>query len=232
MAIFKSDWEPELKQIEESVHRIVQNDLNPMLSNSLDKASKEIREVVDHASKSIEKNIRSISEELHDQRKLTGDDIRSLIDYAAERFGETLDQRIVTAKQETAALITEKISQFQVELENTSRNSRKVLYTNLGVSLTSAVLIAAVGLFYKKISLGELDLFDVFRVALAASATGTFAYGALRAIARWRDASRTKRNILLVAVSHVGFLRPNGAWVPFFLVIIVAAAFFYVNGLS
>lgn len=211
MAWVKGDWRYELGQVKEATKEIVDEQLAPLLERSITQAGDELGKVVSHAGEQIQQNIKLMSDEIHNQRRLTKDDIESLIDYAAERIGKTIDERIDTAKQEVSVLFTEKLSQIKIELEDAAKKSRKTLYFNLCMSIAAAVGMAVIGIVYKKISMGDLDLFTLFRVLLLSLATGTGLYAALRTLSQWRNMNRNKKNVVDIAVTHVGFLRPNGA---------------------
>lgn len=57
-------------------------------------ADKELCDVIEHASREINAKLDKLSEELHSQRQFTKDDVRELVDYAADRLSRVLDDRI------------------------------------------------------------------------------------------------------------------------------------------
>lgn len=134
MAFIKTDWTSELAQIEKSIKRSVDTDINPMLERAIGQAGRELNEVVEKAGDRIESNIRLLSKEIHDQRQLSRDDLKELLDYAAEKIGKTIDDRVAQAKHEATHFVTERIEHLKTELEDASKRSRKTLYANIAIS--------------------------------------------------------------------------------------------------
>jgi hypothetical protein len=211
MAVFNMDWRNELGQIKDTIDKVVDTKLNPMIGGAISQASAELGNVVKEASDQLQANIVLLSNEIHDQRRVTKDDVKLLIDYAADKIGKTIDERIGVAKQELSLLVTEKVTHLRSELEDAAVRSRKTLYFNLSVSILTALVMAAIGLVYRKITLNELDVFSLFRVLLLSSAAGTGLFSALKMFTSWRGMNRAKKNVAAVAISYLGVLRPNGA---------------------
>jgi uncharacterized protein YjbJ (UPF0337 family) len=211
MALFSTDWRDELGQVKEAIGDVVDAKLNPLIGGAISQASAELGNVVKQASDQLQANIEFLSSEIHDQRRVTKDDVMGLIDYAADKIGKTLDERIAVAKHEVSLLVTEKVAHLRSELEDAAVRSRKTLYFNLSVSIVSALAMAIIGLVYRKITLNELDVFSLFRVLLLSSAVGTGLFAALKLFTSWRGMNRTKKNVAAVAISYLGVLRPNGA---------------------
>lgn len=191
-------WDPlSLKsgaeQVEGVMERLMDSRIAPMIEQSIQQVSKEMRDVVAKAGQQIDRNIGVLSQEIHDHRSMTKDDIMSLIDYAANQFGQAIDQRVLAAKAEASALINEKVAMLKADLEDAAITSRKTMYTNVAISIAAGLGMASIGLAYKKISLGELDPWVVFRVALLSCATFTFVLAGLKALQRWRGLNRTKK---------------------------------------
>lgn len=209
-------WDPlSLKsgaeQVEGVMERLVDSRIAPMVEQSIQQVSAELRDVVAKAGQQIDRNIGVLSQEIHDHRSMTKDDIMSLIDYAANQFGQAIDARVLAAKAEASALINEKVTMLKADLEDAAITSRKTMYTNVAISIGAALVMAAIGLVYKKISLGELDPWAVFRVSLLSCATFTSVLAGLKALQRWRGMNRAKKGVAAVAVGYLGVLRPNGA---------------------
>jgi uncharacterized protein YjbJ (UPF0337 family) len=205
------DWRNELGQIKETIGEVVDTKLNPMIGGAISQASAELGNVVKEASDQLQANIVLLSNEIHDQRRVTKDDVKLLIDYAADKIGKTIDERIGVAKQELSLLVTEKVTHLRGELEDAAVRSRKTLFFNLTVSTLTALVMAIIGLIYRKITLNELDVYSLFRVLLFSSAVGTGLFSALKVFANWRSMNKTKKNVAAVAIGYLGILRPNGA---------------------
>lgn len=226
MALINTDWSKELKQVKDAAKDIVETDLSPMIKGAISQAGQELSQVVAQAGKQVEANIKVLSEEIHNQRRLTKDELVSMIDYAAEKLADTLDQRLALAKAEASALFSDKLAQLKTEFEDAAIRSRRTLYTNIALSVAAAIVMAAVGSIYKRISLGELDVFAMFRVILLSTAVGTGLFALLKAIAHWRSLNRTKKNIATTLFGYAGLLRPNGAAGLFLLCVLLVAAWF------
>jgi hypothetical protein len=211
MALFKTDWRDELEQVKDAIGDVVDAKLNPMIGGAISQASAELGNVVKQASDQLQTNIVLLSNEIHDQRRVTKDDVMVLIDYAADKIGKTIDERLAVAKHEVSVLVTEKVAHLRGELEDAAVRSRKTLYFNLSVSVLTALVMAAIGLVYRKITLDELDVFSLFRVLLLSGAVGTGLFSVLKMFTSWRGMNRTKKNVAAVAISYLGILRPNGA---------------------
>lgn len=221
--MFAVDLKPELAQLESAVGRIVDDKLAPLVEGAIKQAGAELGSVVSQASVQLQKNIETLSGEIHNQRRMTGDEINRLIDYAAAKMGECIDQRVGQIRRETSELLEEKIGVLKSELDDAAVRSRKTLYSNLAVSVGAAVGMAVVGLIYKKVSLGQLDVFALFRVLLLAAAVRTGAFSLLKMLGQWRGMNREKKNLSVVLVSYLGVVRPNGAAGYFLLSVILVA---------
>ncbi|MCS0581006.1 hypothetical protein NX784_05340 [Massilia pinisoli] len=211
MALFTTDWRDELKQVKDAIGDVVDAKLNPMIGGAISQASAELGNVVKQASDQLQANIVVLSNEIHDQRRVTKDDVLALIDYASDKIGKTIDERLGVAKDELSLLVTEKVAHLRTELEDAAVRSRKTLYFNLSVSVLTALCMAAIGVVYRKITLDQLDVYSLFRVLLLSTAAGTGLYAALRMFTSWRGMNRAKKNVAAVAISYLGILRPNGA---------------------
>lgn len=226
MEFFKIDLSSEAAQIKTMAGEIIDEKVAPMVRDAISQAGSEFGDLVVRASGELQTNIKVLSEEIHNQRRLTKDDITILIDYAAERIGKTIDERIAAAKEEASTLITEKIAHIRLELEDAAIRGRKTLWANIVFSVGAAVAMAAVGVVYRKITLGELDVFWLFRVLLLSAATGTGLFGALKMLNQWRAMNRSKKNAVTIALTYLGVARPNGAAGLFLVSLLLVAAWF------
>ncbi|MFZ6815247.1 hypothetical protein ACO0K3_12315 [Undibacterium sp. Rencai35W] len=196
---------------EQSMERLIERNVAPLVDRSIQQVSTELSQVIQQAGAQIDRNIGVLSDEIHNQRSMTKDDIKALIDYSTEQIGAALDQRILAIKHETSTLINEKIDMLKCELEDAAVTSRKTMYVNVAISISAAIAMAIIGLIYKKISLGELNLLNVFRVTLLSCATFTFVLSAMKGWQRWRGMKQSKKGVATIAISYFGVLRPNGA---------------------
>jgi hypothetical protein len=226
MAIFTTDIKPELNQIKEAAKNLLDESINPMIKGAINQASEEINKAVEKAGQQIQTNINLLSTEIHDQRQLTRDDLIALVDYAAEKIGTTIDQRLLAVKLEATCFVTERVEHLKKELEDAAIKSRRTLYMNLAISMGSALAMAIIGIVYKKISIGELDLFAVFRVLLLSAATGTIMFAGLKSFHNWLALNKAKKNAATVVINHISVFRPNGAIGLFVVSILLLAGWF------
>ena len=226
MAIFTTDLTGELNQIKGAAKDLVDQSVNPMIKGAIQQASEEINKAVEKAGQQIQANINLLSTEIHDQRQLTREDLMALVDYAAEKIGTTIDQRLLQAKLEATSFVTERVEHLKKELEDAAIKSRQTLYMNLAISMGSALAMAIIGIVYKKISIGELDLFAVFRVFLLSAATGTIIFAGLKAFHNWLALNKAKKNAAAIVINHISVFRPNGAIGLFIVSILLFAGWF------
>lgn len=198
-------------QFEQSMGRIIDERLTPLFDRSINHVSDELSGVIQEAGAQLDRNIALLSDEIHNQRSMTKDDIRSLIDYATLQLGSALDQRITTIKQETSELINQKVDLLKYELNDAAALSRKTMLSNVLISIFAALMMAGIGLIYKQVSTGELSLLSLFRVSLMSCATFTFVLSILKFIQAWRTMKQIKKGVATVAIGYFGVLKPNGA---------------------
>ena len=184
---------------------------------------------IQKASSEIQKHIDKVGSEISSQRQYTKDDIKDLIDYAAEKLGATVDERVALAKHEVSSLLVEKISLIRTELESAAIRSRRTLWANVGLSVGAAVAMAIVGIVYRKITIEELDVFWLFRVLLLSAATGTGLFAILKTLNQWHSLNREKKNAITVAIGYLGALRPNGAAGLFIVTLVLVVSWFLLN---
>lgn len=208
---------------EESLSRVIDQRVAPLVDKSIQQVSAELSEVIKEAGAQVDRNIALLSEEIHNQRSITKDDIRELIDYSAGQIGAALDARILSMKHEASSLINEKVELLKAELNEAAVASRKTMYANVAIAIGAALVMAFIGLVYKKVSLGELDLLNVFRISLLSCATFTFVLSALKGFQRWRSMKQTKKGVTTVAIGYLGVLRPNGTGGLFLLSLLLLA---------
>ncbi|MGZ8252120.1 MAG: hypothetical protein ACXW1P_06805, partial [Methylophilaceae bacterium] len=146
--------------------------LGDRMDQSVLLAGKQLHDVVERASTQLDARIQQISDEIHDQRQLTKADIEGLIDYATERFGEALDNRIEKLRSETSNMITDKIDQVRKELTEAASEQKRGALRNAMVAVGASILVGILSLYYKKYMGGDINLIDIFRSFLLALTVG------------------------------------------------------------
>jgi len=204
--------------------------LSEVMGEGVRLAGRELREVVLSASREIDAKLDKISEELHSQRQFTKDDVRELVDYAAERLSNVLDERIAVMKREISELVREKTEYFKAEVDaffiqrqqDLARERRRMVL-NIALALAASLAVAMVGLWYKGIIGGaEVDMFTVFRIVLAALTGGYGVYLAVNLLTRWLRLSEHRKDMLFLAARYWGVLRPASLFGTFVMLILAA----------
>lgn len=198
-----------------------------LLGDRLDQAvllaGKQLNDVVERASTQLDERIQQVSDEIHDQRKLTKTDIEQLIDYATANIGEVLDQRIEKLRAETSAVISDKIEQIRKELSEAASEQKRNTLRNAMIAIGASIVVGMVSLYYKKYLGGDIDLIDIFRSVLLALTVGYVLWLVFKQVGAYFQASRLKRNAVMVSLKYFDVLRPRGAiWQVLGLVAIVA----------
>mgnify|MGYP000844149622 CR=1 FL=1 len=150
-AFVRDAWErPAGGRLEGSVEHAAEK-LSGVIEQGIDKAGAELRDVLREGSREIDAKLDKISQELSSQRHFTKNDVRDLVDYAADRFGDMFDQRVQGAKQEIAALVEEKVEYLKNEVDtffirrqqDLARERRRLLM-NVMIAVLASVGVAAV----------------------------------------------------------------------------------------
>ena len=184
---------------------------------------------IQKASLEIQNHIDRVGSEINNQRNLTKNDIENLIDYAAQKFGNALDERIEKAKAETASLVTEKIAEIRQQLTDATNEQKRVAVRNATVAVSAAIIIGVISLLYRKLFQGELDLLTVFRAILLSFACGHGIWILSKYITEYLQSSRTKKNVILIGAQYFGVFRLKGAIGHVLLFIAIVALWALLN---
>ncbi len=181
---------------------------------AIERAGGKMQEVVEGASQAIDQKLDKISQELHNQRSLTKDDVRELVDYAADRLGGVLDQRIVVMRREITELVVERTEYFKSEVDaffiqrqRDLARERRRLILNILLATGAALTVGAVSLFYKGIA--QMDMLNVFRVVLASLAGGYGVWLAASLMNSWLRMTEHRKDMVFIAARYWGWLRPG-----------------------
>ncbi|MEW5787751.1 MAG: hypothetical protein AB1899_07840 [Pseudomonadota bacterium] len=194
---------------------------------AVDRAGDRLGQVVDNASQAIDEKLDKISQELHSQRSMTKDDVREMVDYAADRLSVVLDQRIAVMRQEITGLVEEKTEYFKAEIDaffikrqQDLARERRRLIINILLASGTALAVGAVSLFYKGIR--EWDLLTVFRVVLASLAGGYGVWLVLSLLRGWLRMTEHKKDLVFLAARYWGWLRPASIFSTLLILAILA----------
>lgn len=207
MALFGVDLSGEKKPLS----AVIRDDLQPIIRESIQEAESAISRVISESSKQLDIKIDKIADEIHNQRKITKQDIEELIDYASNKFADVVDERVNNLRHQVSELVDSKTQFIKIELENAALRSRKQLWMNASVAIGTSILIAIVAVFYKRLGNNEIDLFTIFRIIFMSMTVGSLALLILKLWRRYANLNIASKTMIQVLSGYAGMLRPNGA---------------------
>ncbi len=199
------------------------------------RAGDRLGEVLDNASQAIDEKLDKISNELHNQRSLTKDDVRELVDYAGDRLSLVLDERITRMRREITELVQERTEYFKAEIDaffiqrqQDLARERRRLIINIVLAAGAALAVGTISLFYK--GLRDWDMLNVFRVVLAALAGGWGVWLSINLLRRWLRMSEHRKDLFYLTARYWGWLQPSNVFsillmLAVLIVLILALAF-------
>jgi hypothetical protein len=206
--------------------------LTGVVKDGVAQAGTELREVIQHAGEEIDARLDKISQELHEQRQFTKDDIREMVDYAADRLSTVLDARVAVAKREISDLVQDKVEYFKHEVddffirrqEDLSRERRR-LFINVLIAVSASFLVGGVSWLYHRFMGGTLDIFGIFRIVFASLMGGYAVYLTISLIRRWMRMSEHRKDALYLTMRYWGVLRPESVFMNLVLLCLAALLF-------
>ena len=204
--------------------------LSEVVKEGVSQAGAELKDVIWRASQEIDAKLDKISDELHEQRQFTKDDVRELVDYAGEKLGALMDARIAHAKAEFSSLVQEKVEYFKreidsffIERQRDLARERRRLFINVGIAILASLSLGFVSWLYHQYLGGGLDVFAIFRIVFASLMGGYAAYLAVRLVRRWLSMSEHRKDTLFLVSRYWGVLRPESIFGTVILVCLMAA---------
>lgn len=204
--------------------------LSDVVKDGVLQAGTELKDVIWRASQEIDTKLDKISYELHAQRQFTKDDVREMVDYAGDKFGVLMDERIVHARAEISSLVQEKVEYFKSEIDSffierqrDLARERRRLFINVAIAVLASLSLGFVSWLYHQYLGGSIDIFAIFRIVFASLAGGYAAYLAARLLRRWLLMSEHKKDALFLASRYWGVLRPASIFSTLVLVCLMAA---------
>ncbi len=170
------------------------------------------KDEIEHIGDRLEKAIEKAGDEISAQRSLTKSDMEQLIQFAAQQFGQVLDDRIEKARHETSELVVSKIALVREQLSEAAAEQKRVALRNASVAVGASIVVGIISIYYKKYVHGDIELLDVFRSIMLAFAAGYFALLCFRGFQRLFLSSSMTRNGVVVGLRYFDVLRPRGAW--------------------
>lgn len=206
--------------------------LTGVVKDGVAQAGTELREVIQHAGEEIDAKLDKISLELHEQRQFTKDDVKEMVDYAADKLSTVLDERVAVAKREISDLVQDKVEYFKHEVddffirrqEDLSRERRR-LFINVLIAVSASFLVGGVSWLYHRFLGGTLDIFGIFRIVFASLMGGYAVYLGVSLIRRWMRMTEHRKDALYLTMRYWGVLRPESVFMN--LVLLCAAALLF-----
>ncbi|MHB1093611.1 hypothetical protein [Thiobacillus sp.] len=203
--------------------------LSGVVKDGVLQAGTELKDVIWRASQEIDAKLDKISDELHEQRQFTKDDVRELVDYAGEKLGALMDARIVYAKAEFSLLVQEKVEYFKhevdgffIERQRDLARERRRLFINVAIAILASLSLGFVSWLYHEYLGGGLDVFALFRIVFASLVGGYAVYVAVKLLRRWLSMSEHKKDTLFLISRYWGVLRPQSIFGTVILVCLMA----------
>ena len=203
--------------------------LSDVVKDGVSQAGSELKDVILQASQEIDGKLDKISEELHAQRQFTKDDVRELVDYAGEKLGTLMDERIVRAKVEISDLVQDKVEYFKrevdsffIERQRDLARERRRLFLNVAIAVLASLSLGFVSWLYHQTIGGEFDVFVAFRIVFASRVAGYAVWLAIRLLRRWLSMSEHKKDTLFLVSRYWGVLRPESVFGTVILVCLMA----------
>lgn len=204
--------------------------LSEAMREGVKAAGAELREVVQGTSTEIDAKLDKISHELHNQRQFTKDDVRELVDYAADRLSTVLDDRITVMRREITDLVREKTEYFKEEIDDffikrqqDLARERRRMFINIALAFTASVAVGVVSFFYKGLAEQQLDMMTVFRIVLASLGGGYGVWLAVSLVRQWLNMEEHRKDALFLAARYWGWLRPASVFSNLLLLLLVLA---------
>ena len=206
--------------------------LTGVVKDGVAQAGQELREVIQHAGEEIDAKLDKITQELHNQRQFTKDDVRELVDYAADKLSTVLDERVAVARREFSDLVQEKVEYFKLEVddffvrrqEDLARERRR-LFFNVLIAVSASFLVGGVSWLYHRVVGGTLDIFGIFRILFASLTGGYVVYLAISLVRRWMTMSEHKKDAMYLTMRYWGVLRPESIFMNLVLLCVLALLF-------
>ena len=206
--------------------------LTGVVQTGLAQASGELREAVLGASREVDRKLDKISVELHNQRQFTKDDVVELVDYAAEKLGATIDNRVRVMRDEITSLMQDRVEYlkrevdaFFIQRQQDLARERRRLIANILIAVTASVVMGALSLAYHRALLGGTDVYGLFRVVFLSLSGGYGVYLLAKLVHKYRQMTEHKKDLVFLAMKYWGVLRPESIFGHVLLILILIALY-------
>lgn len=212
---------------------VAASELNQVVRDGIREAGGELRDVVLETSREVDHKLATISDELARQRNFTKSDVKELVDYAAERMGETLDARMGNFRNEINELLESKVEYFKREVDTffirrqrDLARERRRLVANVLLAGCSSLAVGGVSLLYHRVNAGTgLDVFTVFRIVFASLAGGYAVYLLVNVLLKLTRMAEHKKDTLFVVMRYWGVLKPQSIFMQVAVLVVMAVVY-------
>lgn len=219
-----------LEQVSRTAIDHAADKLNVVVKDGVREASGELREAILNASHEVDHKLDKISAELHSQRQFTKDDVVELVDYATEKLGSTMDQRVHVMREEITALVQDRVEYLKHEVDNffiqrqqDLARERRRLIANVLIAVTASLAMGIVSLMFHRVGQGSLDMLGIFRIVFASLGGGYLVYLLVNMLIKYRRMSEHRKDFVFLTMKYWGILRPESLFSHALLVVVLVA---------
>jgi len=219
-----------LEQVSRTAIDHAADKLNVVVKDGVKEASGELREAILNASHEVDHKLDKISAELHNQRQFTKDDVVELVDYAAEKLGSTVDERVRVMREEITALIQDRVEYlkhevdaFFIERQQDLARERRRLIANVLIAVAASLAMGVLSLMFHRVGQGNLDMLGIFRIVFASLGGGYLVYLLVNMLIKYRRMSEHRKDFVFLTMKYWGILRPESLFSHALLVVFLIA---------
>lgn len=219
MAWFKKEMDYARERLEEVSQVAIEHageKLGLVVKTGIGEASDELREIVVAAGREVDEKLDKIANEITNQRQFTKSDVKELVDYAAQQFGATIDQRIAVVRTEITGLIQEKVEYFKNEIDTffirrqqDLARERRRLIANIAIAIAASLVMAIVSFTLHRASSGGVSVFSVFRIVFLSLTAGYTVFLAGKFVGRYFRMAEHRKDLAYLVTRYWGVLRPG-----------------------
>lgn len=219
-----------LEQVSRTAIDHASEKLDGVVREGIVQASGEMRDVVLQASQEVDAKLDKISAELHSQRQFTKADVKEMVDYAADKLGATMDERIRVMKSEITTLVQEKVEYLKEEVdtffirrqEDLARERRRLI-SNVLIAVAASLVMGVLSLMFHRVGQDRLDMLGIFRIVFASLGGGYLVYLLVNMVIKYRRMSEHRKDFVFLTMKYWGILRPESIFSHVLLVLALLA---------
>jgi hypothetical protein len=158
--------------------------------------------------------------------------VKELVDYAAERLGQTVDERVRVMREEIAGLVQEKVEYlkrevdgFFIQRQQDLARERRRLVANIVLAVTASLLVAAVSFVYHRAGEGRMDVYGLFRILFISLTGGYAVYLVMNLLLKYFRMTEHRKDMVFLAARYWGVLRPTSVLGHLLLLAGIAATY-------